>query len=57
MAEVYFESCQIFKMELFRTFWKFQLSTIFVKNSIVDVEQGSEYASQFPLVKSGRPEK
>ena len=46
MAEAYLKLCQTSKMELFVKIWNgFQLLTIFVKRSILNIWQGSEYDS------------
>ena len=46
-AKTYLEPRQISKMELFEKLVNgFQLLTIFIKSSILDVWQGSEYASE-----------
>ena len=45
-SEAYSEHCQTFKIERFEKIVEdFELLTIFAKRSILDVWQGSEYAS------------
>ena len=50
ISEVYSKHCQTFKMEIFAKIVNgFQPLTFFAKSSIVEVWQGSEYASAFSL--------